>query len=221
MRVTGGWDLTDLKNDLLTQYRNIKQTYSFSYYTNSGKTSKKHEVTGASGNDGKINIEIYGLTEGEKNNIKVTISYSYEVRVWVPNIQVTEGGTIDLSDWGSWESKTSSGTNQDNIDVFTKNTKAATDFWGNPQTGNYIDQHITKINVNNWIKQLGVWKSWKTQNDYRNSYDSHKNPSGDITAGWYNTLSGYCSGSYTVSRYNQYISAEHFKDLARKVTTWS
>lgn len=220
LRVTGGWDLTGLKDkNKDVDYDEIKQTYTFNFYTNSQKTTKKIEKTGASNNNGKIDATLYGLTIGAKNQVTVSISYSYKVRYWKTSSDPLTGA--DTSDWGSWETKTNSTSNTGALYVYTKNDKVSTNFWGNPSSGDYIDQHITKTNVNAWIDQLGIWKSWKQQDNYYNTYNSQKNPSGDITASWYNTLSGYCNGAYTVSKYNQYISAEHFQDLARKVTTWS
>ena len=124
--------------------------------------------------------------------------------------------------WGRWKTQTNSDQkNEGSLDVYTRNDKMPSDFWGNPQPGEYIDEHVTQSNVNAWFDQFGVWRSWREQIPYYNYFDDWRDPEGDISAGWYNELSKQCGGSYRVSQFNEYIRAEHFQDLARKVTTWS
>lgn len=217
--INQGWILSDLTNeDNVVQYRFIKQTYKFNFRTSNVINIYSITVFGAAGNDGQINVSLYGLAEGWQNTVEVDISYSYEVRYWETRSDPITGE--DRSDWGDWETITNDWSNKGSLTVYTRNNRTASSFWGNPQSGNYIDDHITAGNVNDWINQLGIWASWKNQSDKYEDYDNYKNPFGDITANWYNILSNFCEGSYTVNQYNQYIAAEHFQDLARKVTTW-
>lgn len=241
LRVTGGWDLTD-KTDKTqdVDYQNIEQTYSFNFYTNEEQTTKKIKKTGATNNDGSIDVVLYGLSEGDENEVTVSISYSYDVREWKTETD-SEGNVI--SGWGDWDTKTNSSSNSDTLYVYTRNDKKSKDFWGNPSTGDYIDKHITVANTVEWIEQLGIWVSWKEQSDYYSSYNANtkittvtvpncnntaedvtiSTPTvkNDITAAWYNTCSNACDGTYSVNKYDQYISAAHFTDLATKVTTWT
>lgn len=213
LHVGGGWDLTVLEGNKTTKYRYIQQTYQFDIYTNSGKTTTKITINDKDGNNGEINAVLYGLTKGTKNEVTVKISYSYQV-----NERQSEE-----EEWGDdWSTQTSSAwKNEGSLDVYTRNDKMPSDFWGNPQPGEYIDEHITQSNVNAWFDQFGVWKSWKEQYSYYNYFDEWRDPEGDIGAGWYNELSEECGGSYRVSQFDEYISAKHFQDLAQKVTDWS
>ena len=208
LQITGGYNLPNLLIDSETKkYSNIEQTYDFNFYTDSGKQTKIITITGKQGNDGEINATLYGLTKGAANYIDVYIKYSCKVKEYKND---------------DWEEYDKSSTHlYGSLWVYTRNDKTSSNFWGNPQPENYIDQHITQSNVNAWLDQLGIWTSWKEQYNYYTTYDFLKDPSGDITASWYNRLSYYCGGSYTVSQFNEYIRAEHFQDLARKVTDWS
>ena len=205
LRVDGGWILTGLTNSDTRKYSDIQQTYSFNF------PPYNITIKGASNNTGSINTVLYGLAKGAKNTITVNITYSY----WVSERQSQE------EEWGNWKLERNSGQNEGSLDVYTRNDKIPSDFWGNPQPGDYIDEHITQNNVNDWFDQFGIWKSWREQNYYYDYFDLWKNPTGDISEAWYNALSKECGGSYRVSQFNEYISAEHFQDLARKVTDWS
>lgn len=243
LRVTGGWNLTNLKDkDKNVDYDEIKQTYTFNFYTNSGKTTKIIEKTGATNNNGRIDVVLYGLTKGTKNNVTVSISYSYKVRYWKSSSDPITG--VDTSNWGDWETKTNSSLNRGSLYVYTRNDRTSTEFWGNPSSGNYIDQHITSYNVGQWIQQLGIWNSWYTQtNNYAsnssgvwtvtsNGYTITQPSSGykvDISSNWYNNCVKACRKNNTVIGLSEvidktqatYISANHFINLAKYVTDWS
>lgn len=249
LTITGGKDLTGLTDKAKdVEYDNIKQKYTFNFYTNSKKTTKVIEKTGAPNNNGKINVILYGLKVGEENEVEVSISYSYDVRNWKTSSDPVTGE--DTSDWGNWETKTNSSLNEDELYVYTRNNKVKKDFWTNssgsiPATNSYIDEHITVANTVEWLEQLGIWTSWKEQSDFYSSYNattkittvtvpnrktasttdrvtiSTPTVKNDITAAWYNTCSSACNGTYSVNKYDQYISAAHFTDLATKVTTWT
>ena len=209
--IDGGWILTGLTDSATTKYEDIQQTYQFNFYTDSRRRSTKITIEGASNNTGYIYAVLYGLTKGAENTITVSITYSYRVSKW----------NSEEEKWGKGNWEYNENENEGSLNVYTRNDKKPSDLWGNPYPGNYIDEHITQSNVNAWFDQFGVWRSWKEQIPYYNYFDEWRNPEGDIGAGWYNELSKECGGSYRVSQFNEYISAEHFQDLARKVTDWS
>ena len=138
------------------------------------------------------------------------------------------------------------------LSIYTQNSASYTDFWKNGSknigSGQYIDEHITKNNVTQWLTQLGIWASWYYQKNYygtlsgtnrtltipiKNQPTSYVTLSsteavGDIKAEWYNKCANAC-GANTVTGLSQvsdktqatHIAASHFTTLAQKVTTWS
>ena len=227
IKVDGGYDFSAFKNDESVKYRNFKTIYEFNFYINSKKTSKKITETGKKVTG--TTATLYGLSKGQENKVTVSISYSYEVSEY--ELSIFGGGS-----WSDWEEETGPRTpTTAELKIYTRkqydnngNLIDKRDFWGNPSTGDYIDQHITAKNVNEWLEQCEIWKSWKEQDDYSNYFRLWKNPTGDISAAWYNALSEECGGDYEVVGLSEvtdktkatHIEAEHFINLAEKVTTW-
>lgn len=215
IKVTGGEDFTD--GEYNNKYENIhyysfSQTYYFeNCYTNSTKTSRTYTVEDRNNNNGEIAIKLYGLSEGALNNIKVSINYSFSYRRW----DKEEDG------WGRLRTETGSkGT--DNLYVYTRNKATSGQFWryqhptAGPiaiEKGEYITNHITTTNVDQWLVQLGIWSSWREQDNNYSSYNNYTgittvtvpnlNGSGtitlrtptsgnDITASWYRNCGNAC-----------------------------
>lgn len=147
---------------------------------------------------------------GDKNNLSTVSPYENNFSNFIPSSNI---GTTYFYAYPR---------NYVTSDVFWKNGSVAI------ATGNYIEDHLTISNLDQWLKQVGIWNSWKQQ---KNLYDTYGRggavSGGDITASWYNTMAGYC-GANTVSGLSDvsdttkatYIAASHFTTLAQKVTTW-
>lgn len=210
IKVTGGEDFTKgYKDTSETEYQKCKNIYTFNYYIDDEKKFTSYTVSGTSGNDGEITITLYGLSAGTSNYITVSIAYSYEYRE-----QQDEA-------WGDWTVKGGSkGTAS--LYVYTRNSAASGQFWlyQHPTAGpiaiakgEYIYHHITTTNVDQWLVQLGIWSSWREQDDNYSSYNSYtgittvtvpnlngsgtitlKTPTSgnNITASWYRNCGNAC-----------------------------
>lgn len=165
IKVDGGYDFSAFKNDESVKYRNFKTIYEFNFYINSKKTSKKITETGKKVTG--TTATLYGLSKGQENKVTVSISYSYEVSEY--KLSIFGGGS-----WSDWEEETGPRTpTTAELKIYTRkqydnngNLINKADFWGNPSTGDYIDEHITVANTNDWLDQLGIWSSWKHQADH-------------------------------------------------------
>lgn len=221
IRVTG-WDLTEKEDTENKTYLNIQQTYyCVSHYLNSKKTKNKITIKGSEDNDGIQDLVVYGLDEGQENKIEFEVSYSYEV-------EYSDGDIREFSDSETVE-----------LQVYTRNEAIYTDFWRNETedediaSGKYISDHITESNVEDWLEQLRIWKSWKEQSDYSSYYkNNYRVDTGDdITADWYNRCAVACeiieyedegvTGLSDDPEHATYIEAAHFIDLAKAVTDWT
>jgi hypothetical protein len=116
--------------------------------------------------DSRYGTVTLDINAGEENYIKAWAKISYE----------DEDGNEEFL-WGSKnsyeavypddESMNCSGTK---MYVYARNSATYDKFWkdsddNNIASGKYIDQHITISNINQWIRQLGIWSSWREQED--------------------------------------------------------
>lgn len=199
----------------------------------------------------------YQLLQQTENKIKVKIQ-PYIERVRTLYTYIAEG-KYWKNEGSSTEYVTQSWSYDDNgftltaiesevLKVYTRNDEVSTNFWKNgsysPASGLYISNHITINNVNAWVTQLGIWKSWKEQEDCYDAYSNLKKSNDDknttITANWYRQCYNAChtttssvkglSDTYTNSTGQvvridpadaTVIKAQHFIDLATAVTTWT
>lgn len=121
------------------------------------------------------------------------------------------------------------GGRADVIQFYPKNNANANDFWINHETNEaiaptcFIHKHITVDNVDQWITQLGIWKSWAEQkNKYNTGNDLRVQSNTPIKAEWYNKCANACgAGTVNGGANGTVITADHFKALAQKVTTWT
>lgn len=199
-------------------------------------------------NADSCNTSIYlPLKLDHRNRIscKVRVSYTRHSPsigefgiTWETDTKYLHGTKNNLSTASPYSSNFSSFIPSDNkgttyFYVYPRNYVDSGAFWKNGSvaitTGNYIQNHLTIDNLDQWLEQVGIWNSWKQQKNLYGTYGRGGATSGgDITASWYNTMAGYC-GANTVTGLSQvsdktqatYIQASHFTALAKKVTTWT
>lgn len=197
-------------------------TYNFQFYKNgtaigevvksSSRTLNGEWVTGFS-YCGVSASEITNQTQRIGVKVKTTCTRT------TYTLTGSSSSTVTISDWSSLSQ----------LRFYAPSSLNSGDFWSGLTEGSTakIENHITVSNVHKWVNQLRVWNSWKAQADRYSYYSTSYNviQGNDITATWYNSCANACSAN-TVTGLSSggtatYITAKHFTDLAKKVTTWS